>query len=356
MIPIYKPYMPENLLPELNEILYSGQLSYGKYGKQFESQLKEFIGCEYILTINSYNTAMQVVLSTLGLQFGDEIIASPVSCLASNQPFATKGLKVIWADINPATGTLCPEDVEAKITDNTKAIFHNHFCGYVGEINAINDLGKKYGIPIIDDGIEAFGSEYKGKRVGNVGTDVTVFSFQTVRLPNTIEGGAISFKDKALYDKAILIRDYGIDRTNFRTTDGEINPECDIQLEGYGGLMSEVNSFIGTKQMLDITQLLKQQQQNAIKWQKELQNITDIKPLDVENNTQPNYWVFGTLSKSSNETIAYFKSRGYYATGVHINNNIYSVFNNKTDLKGVNKFKQQFVAIPNGWWVYNIQK
>jgi dTDP-4-amino-4,6-dideoxygalactose transaminase len=172
-----------------------------------------------------------------------------------------------------------------------------------------------------------------------------------VRLPNTIEGGAIVFKDRALFDKAVLIRDYGIDRTNFRTADGEINPECDIQLEGYGGLMSEVNSFIGTKQMLDITQLLKQQQQNAIKWQKEFQNSTDIKPLDIEPNTQPNYWVFGSLSKSTKETIAYFKSRGYYATGVHINNNIYSVFNNKVNLKGVNKFKQQFVAIPCGWWI-----
>jgi dTDP-4-amino-4,6-dideoxygalactose transaminase len=352
MIPIYKPYMPENLMPELNEILYSGQLSFGKYGKQFESQLKEFIGCEYILTINSYNTAMQVVLSTLGLQFGDEVIASPVSCLASNQPFATKGLKVIWADINPLTGTLCPIDVESKITKNTKAIFHNHFCGYVGEIDAINTLGKKYDIPIIDDGIEAFGSEYKGNKLGNVGTDVTVFSFQTVRLPNTIEGGAIVFKDKALYDKAVLIRDYGIDRSKFRTADGEINPACDIQLEGYGGLMSEINSFIGTKQMLNIEQLLKVQQQNAIKWQVELENNTEIIPLSLVRNCVPNFWVFGTLSENSKETIAYFKSKGYYATGVHINNNIYSVFNNKIELEGVNKFKKQFVAIPCGWW-YN---
>lgn len=354
MIPIYKPYMPENLMPELNEILYSGQLSFGKYGKQFESQLKKFIGCEYILTINSYNTAMQVVLSTLGLQFGDEVIASPVSCLASNQPFATKGLKVIWADINPETGTLCPKDVETKITTNTKAIFHNHFCGYVGEIDAINALGKKYGIPIIDDGIEAFGSEYKGNKLGNVGTDVTVFSFQTVRLPNTIEGGAIVFKDKTLYDKAVLIRDYGIDRLKFRTADGEINPNYDIQLEGYGGLMSELNSFIGTKQMLDIDQLLVSQKQNAQKWQNKLQNSTNIKPLQINNNTNPNYWVYGTLSENSKETIAYFKSKGYYATGVHINNNIYSVFNNKMDLEGVNKFKQQFAAIPSGWWISNL--
>lgn len=351
MIPIYKPYMPDNLLPELNEILYSGQLSYGKYGKQFEQKLKEFIGCEYLLTINSYNTAMLVVLTTLGLKEGDEIIASPVSCLASNQPFVTKGLKVIWADVNPTTGTLCPTDVESKITKNTKAIFHNHFCGYVGEIEVINALGKKYDIPIIDDGIEAFGSEYRGNRLGNVGTDVTVFSFQTVRLPNTIEGGAIVFKNKALYDKAVLIRDYGIDRSQFRTADGEINPDCDIQLEGYGGLMSEVNSFIGTKQMENIEKLLNQQQQNAIKWFNELQNNLEIKPLSINQNSNPNYWVYGTLTENSKETIAYFKSRGYYATEVHINNNIYSVFNNKIVLKGVNKFKQQFVAVPCGWWV-----
>lgn len=351
MIPIYKPYLPENLLPELNEILYSGQLSYGKYGKQFEQQLKEFIGCDYLLTINSYNTAMLVVLTTLGLKAGDEIIASPVSCLASNQPFVTKGLKVIWADINPNTGTLCPTDVESKITIHTKAIFHNHFCGYVGEIDAINALGKKYGISIIDDGIEAFGSEFNGNKLGNVGTDVTVFSLQTVRLPNTIEGGAILIKDKALYDKALLIRDYGIDRSRFRTADGEINPNCDIQLEGYGGLMSEVNSFIGTKQMLEIRTLLNIQAKNASKWQHELQNSTGIKSLRLNNNTNPNYWVYGTLSENSKETIAYFKSKGYYATGVHINNSIYSVFNNKMDLEGVNKFKQQFVAIPCGWWL-----
>jgi dTDP-4-amino-4,6-dideoxygalactose transaminase len=351
MIPIYKPYMPDNLMTELNEILYSGQLSYGKYGKQFEQQLKEFIGCGYLLTINSYNTAMLVVLTTLGLKVGDEIIASPVSCLASNQPFVTKGLKVIWADINPLTGTLCPIDVESKITKNTKAIFHNHFCGYVGEIDAINALGKKYDIPIIDDGIEAFGSEYYGKKIGNLGTDVTVFSFQTVRLPNTIEGGAIVFKDKALYDMALLIRDYGIDRLKFRTADGEINPDCDITLEGYGGLMSEVNSFIGTKQMLEIEVLLNIQAKNALEWKNELQNSTDVKSLQINNKTNPNYWVFGTLSENSKETIAYFKSRGYNATGVHINNNIYSVFNNKMNLEGVNKFKQQFVAIPCGWWI-----
>jgi len=354
MIPIYKPYMPENLMPEINEILYSGQLGFGKYGIQFESQLKEFVGNDYLLTINSYNTALHIVLSTLGLHPGDDVIASPVSCLASNQPFVTKGLNVIWVDVNPETGTICPLDLESKLTKNTKAIFHNHFCGYLGDIDRINDIGEKYGIPIIDDGIEAFGSLYKGKRLGNVGTDVTIFSFQTVRLPNTIDGGAIVFKDKDLFDKAILIRDYGIDRLKFRTEDGEINPDCDIKLEGYGGLMSEINSFIGAKQMESLEHLFEIQKFNAQKWLQVLEKLKGLHPIHLNNFVEPNYWVYGILTNDKKSIIEYFKSKGYQATGVHINNNIYSIFNNKSLLNGVSEFIEKFVAIPSGWWVKNI--
>jgi perosamine synthetase len=351
MIPIYKPYMPENIGAEINEILYSGQLGYGKYGRKFESQLQSFIGSEHVLSVNSYNTAMQIVLSTLGLQFGDEIIASPVSCLASNQPFAVKGLKIIWADVDPETGSMCPDDVKSKITKNTKAIFHNHFCGYLGNIEEINNIGNTFGIPVIDDGIEAFGSQSKGKMLGNVGTDVTVFSFQTVRLPNTIDGGAIVFKDKYLYEKALLIRDYGIDRSTFRTSNGEINPECDIKIEGFGGLMSELNSFIGTKQMDDIEDLLIIQKNNARAWDVKFASDSSIVPLKNTQDSLPNYWIYGTLCENKVDAIRDFKEKGFYATGVHINNNIYSVFNNKISLKGVNQFMNHFVAIPSGWWI-----
>lgn len=353
MISIYKPYMPEEIATEITKILYSGQLGFGKYGIQFENQLREFIGCEYLLTISSYNQAMQIVLSTLNLKFGDEIIASPVSCLASNQPFAVRGLKIIWADVDPETGAMSPEDVKSKITSKTKAIFHNHFCGYLGEIEAINNIGKEFEIPVIDDAIEAFGSKFKDKKVGNLGTDCTVFSFQTVRLPNTIDGGAITFKDKKLFEKAKLIRDYGIERSHFRTSTGEINPECDIKLEGFGGLMSEVNSFIGVKQMENIDGLLQIQAANALVWNKKFANNEAISILNTTENSTPNFWVYGTLCKNKEEAIRKFKEDGFYATGVHINNNIYSVFDNKISLKGVNEFMKHYVAIPCGWWFVN---
>lgn len=353
MIPIFKPYMPENLSSGIEKILYSGKLSFGDKGKEFEEKLASYIGNDKVLTISSYNQALLIVLSTLDLKPGDEIIASPVSCLASNQPFIIKGLSVVWGDVNPKTGSLCVDDVRSKITANTKAIFHNHYCGYLGEIEGMNALAKEFGIPIIDDCIEAFGSELNGNKTGNLGTDITVFSFQTVRLPNTIDGGALVFNDIELFEKAKKIRDYGIDRSIFRDELNEINPKCDIKLEGYGALMSEVNSFIGIHQMNDIHSLIERQRTNAQSWQKIIDEMKAVSSLEVITNTKPNYWVYGILAKNKIETINEFRKQGFYATSVHINNNIYSIFNNNIELKGVNEFMNSFVGISCGWWLDN---
>jgi perosamine synthetase len=351
MKPIYKPFMPDGILSGIEEILYSGNLSYGKYGKLFEQQLGGYIGNQLVLTTISYNQAMLVALSVLDLKSGDEIIASPVSCLASNQPFVTKGLKVVWADVNPETGALDPKDVERRITSNTKAIFHNHFCGYLGQIDDVISIARDNGIFVVDDCIEAFGSTYKGVKAGGFSSDISVFSFQTVRLPNTIDGGALAFSNEVLYQKAIRARDYGIDRTNFRNSIGEINSNCDIKEEGFGGTMSEINSFIGIKQMDELPRLLEIQKKNAEKWREEIANIPHLKYLTPINNTEPNYWVCGLLSDTKEEDILNFRNQGWYATGVHINNNIYSVFKNHENLKGVNEFIKKFVAVPCGWWI-----
>jgi len=351
MIPIFKPYMPENLSSGIEEILYSGKLSFGDKGKEFEEKLASYIGNDKVLTISSYNHALLIVLSTLGLKPGDEIIASPVSCLASNQPFVVKGLKIVWADVNHLSGTLSVDDVRSRITSKTKAIFHNHYCGYLGDIEAMNALGKEHGIPVIDDCIEAFGSELNGNKTGDLGTDITVFSFQTVRLPNTIDGGALVFKDNAMFEKAKMIRDYGIERTHFRDELNEINPKCDIKLEGYGALMSEINSFIGLRQMDDIDMLLKKQRDNAELWNDKINEMNNIISLPKKINSSPNNWVYGVLAKNKTKTIKAFREQGFYATSVHINNNIYSVFENKIKLKGVSEFMNHFVALPCGWWV-----
>ena len=353
MIPLYKPYVPADL-PELNKILRSGQLAYGKWGRALEQAVSEFTGSYYVLSTNSYNSAMLLVLATLNIGHTDEVIASPMSCLASNQPFVTQGANVVWADIDPRRGTLDPSDVERKITDKTKAIFHNHHCGYPGYIDEINAIGKEHGILVIDDSIEAFGSSYKNNLIGNVGTPVTVFSFETVRLPNCIMGGALIFEDKAFYEKAMRIRDYGINREKFRDLQGEINHDCDIVLPGFGIKPTEINSYIGVEQMKNLPDLLAQQRNNAKQWmswiEQNKKEAVTLNTLDIE----PNYWVFGTLTDDKNSQISQMRSLGYYASGVHLNNNRYSVFGHQGPLPGVEDFYSRFVAWPCGWWIDNL--
>jgi dTDP-4-amino-4,6-dideoxygalactose transaminase len=349
MIPLYKPYVPENL-PEIQNILRSGNLCYGEWSKLFEKKISKYLGIDDIVAVNSYNSALLVTISTLGLTPGDQVIASPISCLASNQPFATMGIQLIWADIDPLTGTLSPDDVEKKITKKTKAIIHNHFCGYPGYIEQINNIGKKYGIYVIDDAIEAFGSIYKSKYIGNTGSDVTVFSFQTVRLPNTIEGGAIAFKDPLLIEKAKRIRDYGIDRKFFRDETGEISRKCDIREHGYGALPNEISSYIGCITMDQIDNLLLIQKSNAVSWERLLfEYHPDINFLKREE-TIPNYWVMGVLSENKLVDMNIFRQKGFFTSSVHINNDIYSVFGKTQPLPGVNKFLKKFFALPSGWW------
>lgn len=348
MIPLYKPFMPE--LPLINEILQSGQLTYGKYGREFENTLRKYFKVENLITTNTFSMSIVVALSTLGLKPGDKVIASPMACLVSTQPILSMGIEILWADVNPTTGTLAPESVEKLIGLEPKAIIHNHYCGYVGFVDEINAIGVKNNIPVIDDCIEAFGSEYKGRKMGSLGTDITIFSFSAVRIPNTIDGGAVIFKDENFYKKSLLIRDSGIDRTKFRDSLGEINPECDITLVGQSATMNEVSSYIGIQQMKNIDWILRKQEENAEKWNEF--NFKDYGITPIKNSeSKPNYWVYGALAENKREAISLFREKGYYASGVHINNNRYSAFNDKKKLPGVDKFYESFVALPSGWWV-----
>lgn len=350
---LYKPYMPQSL-PELDNILHSGSLAYGKWGRMFEEAITDFIGCdEKALVVNSFSSTIQLVILTLGLKPGDEVIASPQSCLASTQPLVSSGLKVVWADIDPKRGTLDPEDIKKRITPKTRLIWHNHHCGYPGYIDEVNEIGRQYNLFVVDDCIEAFGAEYKGRKLGNVGTDITVFSFQTVRLPNTIDGGGVLFRNPEFYEKAMRVRDLGIDRKTFRDDMGEISPLSDVDVLGLGMMCNEISAYIGYLQMLEIENLIKLQRRNGQIWMEKLPLLPIfVNCLDLKDIT-PNYWIFGTLCVDKIDAIKFFRQMDFYASGVHLPNTFYSIFGENKKLKGVFEFYKHFVAIPSGWWISN---
>lgn len=348
MIPLFKPHMPE--LNDIFNILYSGELTSGVYMNKFEAGLRDYFKNDNLLVVNSFSNAIYITLRTLGLKYGDEVIASPMGCLASLQPYLDHGIRIQWGDIDPNTGTLSPDSVIKKISKKTKAIIHNHFCGYPGYVNEINAIGKKYNILVINDCIEAFGSKYGDTIIGNDGADATVFSFGPVRILNTIEGGAIIFKDNANYYKAKLIRDLGIDRKDFRDNINEINKNYDVKQVGFSGMMNEINAYIGFCQLKYINGIIDKHFENACLWDEIFKNNSIYMPV-YNKNTTPNYWVYGLFADNKIEAIQYFRDRGFYASGVHINLNRYSIFGEREKLIGVEKFYERFLAVPCGWWI-----
>lgn len=337
-------------LSELDEVLYSNSLTYGKWGKAFEKKISEYTGGANVGIVSSFNYSILIILKTFGVKQGDEIIASPMSCLASNQPIIALGVKVVWADVDARTGTLNPDTIKNKLTSKTKAIFHNHHCGYPGYIEEINSIAKAKGIIVIDDAIEAFGAEYKGRKIGNTGSDATVFSFHTVRLPNTIDGGAFIIKDHVFFEKAKRIRDLGIDRKLFRNDLKEISTSFDVVENGFGATMSEFNSYIGCMQMENIDDLLNRQKSNADSWERKIKREFREYEIVKEVFHRPNYWVYGVLVNNKEREILRHRKIGYYASGVHYPNYNYSVFGRNNDLPGVEEFYSKFIALPCGWW------
>lgn len=351
MIPLFKVFIPPDVVANANDILLSGSLNSGKYLSEFETKVRSFIGCERFLAVNSYNSAAQIVYELIGLKPGDEVIASPMSCLASNQPVAIKRAIMKWTDIDPLVGSLDPDEVRKNITKHTKAILFYQWGGYPGHIDEILQIGKDFGIPVIEDAIESFGSEYRGRKLGNTGADYTLYSFQPVRLPTTIDGGGIAFKAVADYEKAVLIRDYGIDRSSFRDYFGEITETCDISIPGFGATLNEFNAFIGSKSMDKVPLLLQKQKENSKNNTEYLTRLGQVSCIGLADSN-PNYWIFTFLSSDRDNLLDFIRKDNIYASKVHLRNDYYSLFGSFQDkLTGVKKFSDETLSIPCGWWV-----
>ncbi len=353
MIPLFKVFMPEDL--NISDVLYSGQLTYGNYTKEFEHKLQVFVGNPNILTVSG--NSVFFALKLINIKEGDEVISSPMACLATNQPVVYAGAKIVWADIDPKTGSLDPVDVKKKITSKTKAILHYHWGGYPGYINEINKIGKEKGIFVVEDASEAFGSEYYGEKLGNTNTDIVCYSFTPVRLPNAIDGGGLAFNNKDLFEKAKKMRDYGIDRSKFRDKLGEISDQCDIKMPGNACAMNNFSGYIGSIQMDYITDLYKKQRNNALRWEKYFKKDSLVKLLKKRDEVNPSYWTFTILSENRDKLLNAFRRKDYYASKMHLRNDLYSVFKLLAkDFKGINEFSNKQLNLPCGWWVDNIVK
>ena len=191
----------------LMNVLDSDVLTQGIQKEKFEKSLRTYLSKKNIFCLNSAASALELISVLLDIQKDDEIIIPAHTYCASAIPFARRGAKIVWADIDLNTRTISYEDVKKKITKKTKAILIVHLYGYAVDVKKFKKFGKK--IKIIEDCAQAFGAEIDGKKVGTIG-DFSCFSFHAQKNITTLgEGGALYVKDSYLSSKVTGLRHNG---------------------------------------------------------------------------------------------------------------------------------------------------
>jgi dTDP-4-amino-4,6-dideoxygalactose transaminase len=181
-------------------VLESGAWWYGERVKEFERKFADFQGARFGVTATSGTTALEAALAALGIGAGDEVIVPPYTFVATASAVLRVNAVPVFADIQPRTLCIDPDDVERKITPRTKAVIPVHLAGYVADMDRLLAIGRSRGLAVVEDACHSWGSQWKGKGTGAIGA-CGVFSFQASKNITSAEGGIVLTDDKALADE-----------------------------------------------------------------------------------------------------------------------------------------------------------
>jgi dTDP-4-amino-4,6-dideoxygalactose transaminase len=191
------------------KVFDKGDYILGEQAQIFEETFARYCEAKYGVGVNSGTDALYLALSALDIQDGDEVIVPTHTFIATALCVSFCRAKPVFVDIEKDTYNIDPKSFEKAITKKTKAVIPVHIYGQPANMDEITALAHKHGIKVVEDAAQAHGSRYKGKRVGSLG-DVACFSFYpTKSLGACGDAGMIVTSDKAIYEKALMLRDYG---------------------------------------------------------------------------------------------------------------------------------------------------
>jgi len=378
-IQLFKVYMNPKAKIEVGKILDSGYIGQGPKVEEFETNLKEYFNSDKVLTLNSGTSGLHLALHLLkkpsgiifadgyssfkknwpGLQEGDEVLCSPLTCIASNWPVLANGLKIKWVDIDPTTLNMDLDDLERKISPKTKIIMAVHWGGYPLDLDRLKFIQEKsqqiYGFKpaIIEDGAHSFGSEYKGKKLGNHG-NIVMYSLQAIKHITAVDGGVLILPHQELYNRAKLIRWYGIDREGNRK---DFRCEADIEEWGFKFHMNDVCATIGIENLKDANQIINRHRDNAKFYDQNLKGIKGITLLNRHDGHDSAFWIYSMLVENRDGFYKHMKECGIVASQVHERNDKHTCVREfRSHLPNLERTINSVVSIPVGWWVTDEQR
>ena len=345
MISLFKVHHPVGIGEKIETLFKKGFISEGEKADLFESQISEFVENNNCSLVNSCTSALTLAYRMCDLGPNDEVIATPMTCMATNEPIHQTGAKIVWADINPATGNVDPKDVSKKLTTRTKAIVGVHWAGQPFQIDEINHIAKSRNIKVIEDAAHALGATYNGEKIGSH-SDYVCFSFQAIKHLTTGDGGAICSKKLSDDQRIKKLRWFSLSRKY----EGP-KWEQDILESGYKFHMNDINATIGIEQMKYLDFILKSHKKNGFFYDKHINN-PKIKKLYRPLNCESSHWIYSLLVDNIEDFQKYMHENGIASAPVHVRNDKYSIFKAyKSDLPGCDEFCNHMINIPVGWWL-----
>ena len=259
-IPLYKIYTDEEDLTQISKMIKRGNnWAIGPEIEEFENAIKNYVGVDYCLTLNSGTSALHAAFIAYGFGSGDEIIVPSFSFISTANSVSFVGSTPVFGDIEENTFGLDPKLITKSISQKTKAVVPMDYGGISCKINEIKDVAQNNNLVLIEDSAEALGASINGKKVGSI-ADSSIFSFCGNKVLTTGEGGAIVTNDKAIFEKIKLIRSHGrMDNVRYFE-----NAEQSQYLElGYNWRMSSITAALGISQISKLDKIIKMRQDNA---------------------------------------------------------------------------------------------
>jgi perosamine synthetase len=207
-IPVAKPDIGATEIAAVQAVAASGWITQGAKVRELEAAFARLCVAGYAVATTSGTSALHVALAALGVGPGDEVITTPLSCIASANPILFTGARPVFGDVDPETYNLEAGGIEKCITPRTKAILPVHLFGHPLDLDPILELGRAHGLPVIEDACQATGARYGGRAVGGLGT-VGCFSLYANKIVTSGEGGMIVTGDAVLAERMRAIRNFG---------------------------------------------------------------------------------------------------------------------------------------------------
>ena len=280
IITVTSPLLPnlDEFTDSLKEIWESKWITNnGQFHQKLEAALAEYLKVPYVSLFT--NGTLPLLTALQAMRITGEVITTPYSFVATTHALWWNGIKPVFVDIDPSTGNIDPQKIEAAITPRTTAILPVHVYGKPCDTEAIQAIADKYGLKVIYDAAHAFGVEVNGESLLNAG-DMSTLSFHATKVFNTIEGGAMVMHDEKTKQRIDYLKNFGFAN------------EIEVVGPGINSKMDEIRSAYGLLNLKQVDAAIAARQKVAVAYREALRNVDGISFWDDMPGVRHNYSYF----------------------------------------------------------------